>query len=150
MINISLAMRGNPMDIEQPKKAYASVQIKKNITLDELCKHIAQHGSIYTEDVVTGVVKKLCKCMEELIIDGNKVELGELGAFCPAISSKGAKDFASFSTATNIRAVRANFVRGKRFKDLRTSDLEVGFNVVLTKEEQAKAKKAVYGDLSKG
>ena len=138
-------MRGNPGDPDMPKRAYAQVQIKEVYDLDKLCKHIAQHGSIFTEDVVTGVVKKLVKCVEELIIDGNKVELGELGAFAPAVKSKGAKDFESFSTNSNIRKVRANFVRGKRFADLRTSDLPVEFHLVLTKEEQALAKKEKYG-----
>lgn len=146
MIDYSLSMKGNPTDIEQPKKAYAQVQIKETYDLDKLAKHIAMHGSVWTEDIVNGVAKKLCKCIEELIIGGNKVVLGDLGAFYPAVTSKGAKDFESFNPTVNIRKVRANFSRGPRFKDLRTSDMPVEFNLVLTREKQAEAKKQAYKD----
>ena len=144
MIDYSLSMKGNPGDPDMPKRAYAQVQIKETYDLDKLSKHIAMHGSVWTEDIVSGVAKKLCKCVEELIIGGNKVVLGDLGAFYPSVTSKGAKDFESFNPTSNIRKVRANFSRGTRFKDLRTSELPVEFNLVLTREKQAEAKKQVY------
>lgn len=144
MIDYSLSMKANPSNPDAPKRAYAQVQIKETYDLDKLSKHIAMHGSIWTEDIVAGVTKKFCKCVEELIIAGNKVELGDLGAFYPSVTSKGADDFDSFNPNVNIRKVRANFQRGTKFKDLRTSDLPVEFNLVLTRDEQAKAKKQVY------
>lgn len=144
MIDYSLSMKGNPTDREQPQKAYAQVQIKEVYDLDKLAKHIALHGSVWTEDIVSGVAKKLCKCIEELILGGHKVVLGDLGAFSPAISSKGAPDYDSFNPNVHIKKVRANFTRGARFKDLRTSELPIEFNLVLTREKQAKAKKQAY------
>jgi len=144
MIDYSLSMKGNPSDPTAAKRAYAQVQIKETYDLEKLSKHIAMHGSIWTEDIVAGVAKKLCKCIEELIIGGYKVELGDLGAFYPAVSSQGARTFDEFNPNINIKRVRANFSRGEKLKDLKKSDLPVEFNLVLTREEQAKAKKQVY------
>ncbi len=144
MIDYSLTMKGNPSDPAAAKRAYAQVQIKETYDLDKLSKHIAMHGSVWTEDIVAGVVKKFCKCVEELIIGGCKVELGDLGAFYPAVSSIGARTYEDFNPANNIKKVRANFSRGEKFKNLRNSDLPVEFNLVLTRNEQAKAKKEVY------
>ena len=145
-IKYSLAMRGNPMDIEQPKKAYASPQASGHMDLDEFCAHIAQHGSIWTPDIVGGVVKKMVLCMEELLCAGNTIELGSLGTFKVSIKSKGAKDFASFDVNQHIRKVSVNWTRGKVFKNLRDSQLGISFERVLTKKNDAEAKKEVYGE----
>ena len=144
-INYSLAMRGNPMDIEQPKKAYASPQASANYDLDQFCAHIAQHGSIWTPDIVSGVVKKMVLCLEELLVAGATVDLGELGSFRVGITSKGAKDFESFSVNTHIRKCPVVWRRGKVFKNLKESNLGVEFVRVLSKKEDAAAKKEVYG-----
>ena len=51
------------------------------IDTDELCEHIQSHGSIYTADVVTGVVKKFTQCIQELLLESHKVKLNGIGTF---------------------------------------------------------------------
>lgn len=47
-INYSIAMLGNPIDEDAPKKAYAKSQYTNILTLDKFAGHIASHGSKYT------------------------------------------------------------------------------------------------------
>ncbi|MBR6121347.1 MAG: HU family DNA-binding protein, partial [Prevotella sp.] len=51
------------------------------IDTDALCEHIQSHGSIYTADVVTGVVKKFTQCIQELLLESHKVKLNGIGTF---------------------------------------------------------------------
>ncbi len=62
-------------------KWYPRVVNLKTIDLEGLCDHIAAHGSIYTPDVVTGVVKKFIGCIQELLLDSHKVRLDGIGTF---------------------------------------------------------------------
>lgn len=144
-IKYSLSMRPNPTDESAPKKAYATAQASSFIDLDQLCEHIAQHGSIWTPDIVNGVVRKLVSCMEELLVSGNTVSLGNIGSFHVAFKCKGADSFETFSTSGNIKKVYPVWTRGRVFKDLRNSKLGVTFEQVLTKKEETRSKETVYG-----
>ena len=62
-------------------KWYPRVVNLKTIDLEGLCDHIATHGSIFTPDVVTGVVKKFIGCIQELLLDSHKVRLDGIGTF---------------------------------------------------------------------
>ena len=62
-------------------KWYPRVVNLKTIDLDGLCEHITSHGSIFTPDVVTGVVKKFVSCIQELLLSSHKVKLDGLGTF---------------------------------------------------------------------
>ena len=62
-------------------KWYPRVVNLKTIDLDGLCEHIATHGSIFTPDVVTGVVKKFIGCIQELLLESHKVRLDGIGTF---------------------------------------------------------------------
>lgn len=48
-INYSIAMLGNPIDEDAPKKAYAKSQYTNILTLDKFAGHIASHGSIQVQ-----------------------------------------------------------------------------------------------------
>ena len=135
-IKYSLALRGNPADTDAEKKYYATAQSSKFISLDQLCEHIAQHGSLWTPDVVTGVVKKLVLCMEELLVDGATISLGNIGTFGVQITSRGEHDSKDFTVA-NIKKVTAVWRRGPLFKNLKNSKLGVSFEQVLSRKAQA-------------
>lgn len=148
-IKFSLAQRGNPSDLDAEKKWYATAQSDKYISLDQLCEHIAQHGSIWTPDVVSGVVKKLVACMEELLVDGATVSLGNIGTFGILLKSRGETNAADFTATSNIKKVTAVWRRGSVFKDLRASKLGVHFEQVLSRKAQADAIKEVNGEKTK-
>jgi predicted histone-like DNA-binding protein len=62
-------------------KTYPRVVNTGTVNLDGLCEHIQEHGSMWTDDVVSGVVKKTIKCIQELLLDSHKVKLNGLGTF---------------------------------------------------------------------
>ena len=62
MINYSIVIRGTKPgtkteDITETK-AYGVAQISENLTINEFAKHIAEHGTLYSRDVIQGVLIK--------------------------------------------------------------------------------------------
>ena len=47
-------------------KYYARAKNNEPIGIGQLAEHIAGHGTVYTQDVVLGVLKKLSHCVKEL------------------------------------------------------------------------------------
>lgn len=72
-------------------KYYAQPVSQGIVNLDELAAHISDHGSVYTRDVVIGVMTKMVDCINELLAQGYKVKLGELGTFYNSIRNDGKK-----------------------------------------------------------
>ena len=72
-------------------KYYAKPVSQGTVNLDELASHISDHGSVYTRDVVVGVMTKMVDCINELLAQGYKVKLGELGTFYNSIRNDGKK-----------------------------------------------------------
>ena len=62
-------------------KWYGRVVSTKTMSYQELCKHMSEHNSVYGEDVCLGVANKLQNCMLEQLLEGKKVQFGELGTF---------------------------------------------------------------------
>jgi predicted histone-like DNA-binding protein len=85
------------------------LQHEDTIGTSELCRHIAKHGSIFTSDVVKGVVEKFVNCFEELLLEGYKLKLDGLGTFYLSIKTKAAPTAEDF-TAQNVKAVRVKFL----------------------------------------
>ena len=90
-------------------KWYGRLVTRETLQTNDLCKHIQKHGSIYTADVVKGVVEKFISCFEELLLEGNKVKLGGLGTFYLSASCEGAESESDF-TAANFKAIRMKFL----------------------------------------
>ena len=64
-------------------KYYPEVDTKKTLSLRGFAQHMVDHGSIYTRDVVEGVLLKITDCLPELVAQGVPVQLGSLGTFYP-------------------------------------------------------------------
>ncbi|UYV11186.1 DNA-binding protein, partial [Phocaeicola dorei] len=47
MVNYSIVMRSNPMDVDAAKKAYASAQYAEVMDINRFAEHIASHGCVY-------------------------------------------------------------------------------------------------------
>ena len=90
-------------------KWYGRLVPQGTLQTDAICRHIARHGSIYTSDVVKGVVEKFVNCFEELLLQGYKLKLEGLGTFYVTISTSGAATPDDF-TQNNIKAVRVKFL----------------------------------------
>lgn len=133
MIDYSVYMQSNPIDETAAPKAYARVQMRESLTFKEFVAHIAKHGAGYTQGTVQGVITDLCKCIVEQLLNGNKVQLGELGNFWISLSSEGATTMNEF-TADNIRAVNIIFTPGEEFENLIS---QAKFNVVASRIAQS-------------
>ena len=90
-------------------QSYARVVTTKTMTYQELCRHMSEHNSIYGEDVCLGVANKLQSCILEQLLEGKKVQFGELGTFYLAVKSTGSNREEDFSVATNIKGLYLRF-----------------------------------------
>ena len=97
---------------KNPKKKnkwYARVKHRETLSLADVAKHIAEHGSVYTEDVVMGVLVKLRSCLLEMMLDSKKVKLDGLGTFYIAAKTTPAESAEAFTTA-NIKSLHIRFL----------------------------------------
>ena len=85
-------------------KVYARAKNNDPIEIAALSKHIAQHGSPYTKDVILGVLTKAASCIRELVLEGTPVKIADLCIFTPAVTTIPAADAENF---TLTRATRA-------------------------------------------
>ena len=153
MINYSTCMLGNPMDADAAQKAYAKPQISEIMSFGQFVKHIADHNGVFTRGTVKGVIADMCECLVEMLLEGKKVQLAELGNFWISLASEGAEDLKKF-TESNITTVNIVFTPGEDFQNLRS---RAAFNPVSSRIAQAatlKAEKAGEGtvdlDAAKG
>ena len=90
-------------------KFYARLVHTETLGLEQLAEHIAHHGTVYTEDVVLGVLKKFSSCLLEMLYDSKKVKIEGLGTFYLSAASTGAESVDEFS-ADNIKRIRVRFL----------------------------------------
>ena len=86
-------------------KWYGRVVSTKTMTYQELCKHMSEHNSVFGEDVCLGVANKLQNCMLEQLLEGKKVQFGELGTFYLSVKSTGTTKESDFSLGNNIQGL---------------------------------------------
>ena len=123
------------MHPEEPRKAYANLQLTGIVSTDELAEHITHHNSVFSKGTIIGILTELGVCMRELILQGYKVILA---TFAPGITSEGALTKEAF-TAQLIKDMDVNYQPGKSFESLR-QDAE--FEKTTTRKAQAEALKA--------
>ena len=90
-------------------KYYGKVIATKTMTYKELTQHMSEHNSVYGEDVCSGVAIKLQNCILEQLLEGKKVQFGDLGTFYLSVKSVGAEEEADFSMGTNIKGLYLRF-----------------------------------------
>lgn len=133
MIDYSVYMQPNPMDETAAPKAYAKAQMHELMTFEKFIDHIANHNGVFTRGTVRGVVVDMCECLVEMLLEGKKVLLGELGSFWVSLTSEGAATMEEF-TASKIKAVNIIFTPGSDFENL-IGNAE--FNLVASRVAQA-------------
>ena len=90
-------------------KTYGRLVHQDTMNTSDLCRHMMKHGTIYTSDIVKGVVEKFIQCFEELLLEGNKIKLDGLGTFYLSINTEGVANEKDF-TANNVKAIRVKFI----------------------------------------
>ena len=93
-------------------KWYAQIKNLETLNTRKLAQHISEHGSIYTPDVVYGVLEKFRSCLLEMLLNSKKVKIEGLGTFyCTLENTKGgavSKD--KFSVQKNIKGLHVRFL----------------------------------------
>ena len=93
-------------------KFYARVKYLESLNTRRLSNHIAEHGSIYTPDVVYGVMEKFRSCLIEMLLESKRVKIEGLGTFYATIecSKGGAVSKDKFNVQKNIEGLHIRFL----------------------------------------
>lgn len=93
-------------------KIFARTKSVETLNLRKMSAHIADHGSIYTEDVVSGVLLKFEHCLLEMLLNSRKVKIDGLGTFYTTIeNSGGGSDTAKgFNIAEHVKGLHIRFL----------------------------------------
>ena len=119
MINYSLSPRAvDPSKQDGEKRYYPNAQTAKNMQLDEFANHISKHNCPYHRSDIGAVLTRSVDCLREMLLEGNKVCLGDLGNFYVRLESKGAVSVEKFNPSTDILSVKVYWEPGPLFRDL--------------------------------
>ena len=93
-------------------KWYAQIKNLETLNTRKLANHIAEHGSIYTPDVVYGVLEKFRSCLVEMLLNSKKVKIEGLGTFyCTLENQKnGALKKEDFNVNKHLKALHIRFL----------------------------------------
>lgn len=117
----------NRSNSTHPGEWYARAKHLKTLTFEQFIKHIAEHGSNFTRAEIAGVLYKMQDCLLELLMQGYKVTIGDLGTFYLTITSTAAPTLEEFNVSTNITAVNLRFLpSGKDINNLTSKELRKG------------------------
>ena len=93
-------------------KWFAIIKNLETLNTRKLANHISEHGSIYTPDVVYGVLEKFRSCLVEMLLESKRVKIEGLGTFyCTIENTKGgAESKDGFSVNTNLQGLHIRFL----------------------------------------
>ena len=93
-------------------KWYAQIKNLETLNTRKLANHISEHGSIYTPDVVYGVLEKFRSCLVEMLLESKKVKIEGLGTFyCTVENQKGgAAKKEDFNVNKHLKALHIRFL----------------------------------------
>ena len=121
------------------KRAFAVAQYSNVMTLAQLAKHISSHGCVYSHADIQAILNIAVDCVREQILEGRKIELGDLGNFSVSLSSNGAESAEKFN-AQCITGVKVVWEPGEQFCNLLQ---DAKFNLVPTRSAQNAVLKAI-------
>ena len=91
---------------------FAQIKTLETLNTRKLAQHISEHGSIYTPDVVYGVLEKFRSCLLEMLLESKKVKIEGLGTFyCTVENQKGgALKKEDFNVNKHLKALHIRFL----------------------------------------
>ena len=100
-------------------KWYARLKSVETMSMTKLAKHISEHGSVFTEDVVEGVMKKFKTCLLEMLLESKKVKVGGLGTFYLTCECQkgGADKEEDFNVNQHLKALHIRFLPDQTQED---------------------------------
>ena len=100
-------------------KWYARLKSIETMNMTKLAKHISEHGSVFTEDVVEGVMKKFKTCLLEMLLESKKVKVAGLGTFYLTCECQkgGADKESDFNVNQHLKALHIRFLPDQTAED---------------------------------
>ena len=100
-------------------KWYAQIKNLETLNTRKLANHISEHGSIYTPDVVYGVLEKFRSCLVEMLLESKKVKIEGLGTFyCTLENQKnGSLKKEDFNVNKHLKALHIRFLPEQTTED---------------------------------
>ena len=100
-------------------KWYARLKSIETMSMTKLAKHISEHGSVFTEDVVEGVMKKFKTCLLEMLLESKKVKVAGLGTFYLTCECQkgGADKESDFNVKQHLKALHIRFLPDQTAED---------------------------------
>lgn len=92
-------------DVTGKKKYVAHAVSKGIVSFEDFVTHIAEHGSPFSRGTIHGVLTDALDCLQEKILNGECVRLGELGLFSVGIDGKSADKLEDWSVSQNVTGV---------------------------------------------
>ena len=91
---------------------FAKVKALETMNTRKLANHISEHGSIYTPDVVYGVLEKFRSCLVEMLLNSKKVKIEGLGTFYTTLENQkhGALKKEDYNPAKHMKALHIRFL----------------------------------------
>ena len=93
-------------------KWFAHGKTIETLNTRKLANHIAEHGSIYTPNVVFGVLEKFRSCLLEMLLESKRVKIDGLGIFFTTLENEkgGAAKKEDFTPQKNLKALHIRFL----------------------------------------
>ena len=110
-----------------------------------MAKHISEHGSVYTQDVVFGVLEKFRSCLVEMLLESKRVKIDGLGTFFTTLENEpgGALKKDEFNVGKNLKALHI------RFMPEQEQEMNISSREFLKKAEFVNAETLLGGDSTK-
>ena len=91
---------------------YAKVRALETLNTRKLANHISEHGSIYTPDVVYGVLEKFRSCLVEMLLESKKVKIEGLGTFYTTLENqkRGSDKKEEYNPNKHMKALHIRFL----------------------------------------
>ena len=89
---------------------YGRAKSIETLNTRKLANHIAEHGSLYTSDVVFGVLEKFRSCLVEMLLNSKKVKIDGLGTFYTTLESTGASGKDTYNVQENVKGLHIRFL----------------------------------------
>ena len=93
-------------------KWFARQKTLETLNTRKLANHISEHGSIYTPDVVFGVLEKFRSCLLEMLLNSKRVKIDGLGIFFTTLENTegGAESKDKFLPQRNLKGLHIRFL----------------------------------------
>ena len=107
-----LLKQNNNSDAKVYGKWFAQAKSVEIMNTRKLATHISEHGSLYTPDVVFGVLEKFRSCLLEMLLESKRVKIDGLGTFYTTIENEkgGAISKEDFNVNKNLKALHIRFI----------------------------------------